>query len=220
MFDFQTLKTTFIDFGLSCINPNKSDVSWQNYNDIFFLPMEDSHATKCTNRSHDVCTLIAYLASQHPFLQLEHDKMKREMRSVINKSPNERAKSPLQSPRKSTTQFTTIKPGWTVGNELDVNKEKPDGRHWWVFNMVEFPMQEWYPEKMMTRLLEEIPLSQWFGLRRNWAQFDVCMPKNLPVFLDDGRTGILQKLLRNKLRVLIGTDTVDLLPSQCSTNDL
>ena len=220
MFDFQTLKTTFIDFGLSCINPNKNDISWQNYNDSFFIPVEDSHATKCTNRSHDVLTLIAYLASQHPFLQLEHNKMKREMRSVINKSPNERAKSPLQSPRKSLTQFTTIKPGWTVGNELDVNKEKPDGHHWWVFNMVEFPMQEWYPEKMITRLLEEIPLKNWFGLRRNWAQFDECMPKNLPVFLHDGRTGILQKLVRNKLRVLIGTDIVDILPSECSTVDL
>jgi hypothetical protein len=46
------------------------------------------------------------------------------------------------------------------------------------------------------------------------------MPKNLPVFLDDGRTGILQKLVRNKLRVLIGTDIVDILPSECSTVDL
>lgn len=220
MFDFQTFKTTFIDFGMTCINPDKKNISWQYYNNGFFIPMEDSHATKCTNRSHDVLTLIAYLASQHPFLQLEHNKMKREMRSVINKSPNERAKSPLQSPRNSLTQFTTIKPGWTVGNELDTKKKKPDGRHWWVFNMVEFPMSEWYPEKMMTRLLEEIPLSQWFGLRRNWAHFDECMPKNLPVFLHDGRTGILQKLVRNKLRVLIGTDTVDILPSECSTVDL
>jgi serine/threonine protein kinase len=219
MFDFETFKTTFIDFGMSCINPSKIDVSWQHYDETFFIPMENSHATKCTNRSHDVCTLIAYLAPQHPFLQLEHNNMKREMRSVINKSPNERAKSPLLSPRKSSTQFTTIKPGWTVGNELNTKKKEPDGHHWWLFNMVEFPMDKWYPENMMTRILEEIPLKHWFGIRRRWPQFDACMP-NMTVYLRDGRQGILQKLVRNKLRVLIGTETVDILPNECSTYDL
>ena len=220
MFDFKTFKTTFIDFGMTCINPDKKNISWQYYNNSFFIPMEDSHAIKCTNRSHDVCTLIAWISKQHPLLQLEHDKMKREMRTVINASPNERAKSPLQSPRKSSTQFTTIKHGWSVGNELDTEKEDPDGHHWWVFNMVEFPMQEWYPENMMTRLLEEIPLKHWFGIRRQWSQFDACMPKNLSVFLEDGREGILQKLVRNKLQVLIGTEIVYILPSECSTIDL
>mgnify|MGYP006085321273 FL=1 len=219
MFDFETFKTTFIDFGMSCINPSKTDVSWQNYGDTFFIPMENSHATKCTNRSHDVCTIIAYLATQHPFLQLEHNNMKRKMRSVINASPNERAKSPLQSPKKSSTQFTTIKPGWTVGNELKTNKEKPDGRHWWVFNMVEFPMSGWYPENMMTRLLKEIPLIHWFGIRRKWPQFDEYMPK-MKVYLLDMREGIIQKLVRNKLRVLIGTETVDILPNECTIVDL
>lgn len=216
MFDFKTFQTTFIDFGMSCINPNKKDISWQNYKDNFFIPMENSHATKCTNRSHDVCTLIAYLAPQHPFLQLEHNNMKRKMRTVINNSNNERAKLPLLSPRKSSTQFTTIKPGWTVGNELNFSKEMPDGHHWWVFNMVEFPVATWYPENMMTRLLEEIPLEHWFGIQRKWPQFDDYMP-NIRVHLFDGRKGIVQKLVRNKLRILIGTETVDILPNECTT---
>jgi len=109
-----------------------------------------------------------------------------------------------------------------------MSPNSPDGRHWWVFNMVEFPMEEWYPENMMTRLLEFIPLEHWFGIRRRWSvkrvggdknPFDACMPK-LKVYLDDGREGVLQKLVRNKLQVLIGTTTVDILPNQCSTVDL
>lgn len=28
MFDFQTFKTTFIDFGMTCINPGKKNISW------------------------------------------------------------------------------------------------------------------------------------------------------------------------------------------------
>lgn len=216
MFDFETFTTTFIDFGMSCINTNKTNISWQNYTDEFFISMDNSHADKCSNRSHDVCTLIAWLSVQHPWLQLEHDAMKLKLRQVINASPNERAKSQLYAPKKSSTQFTTVKPGWTVGNELNI----PGGRHWWVFNMVEFPMENWYPENTMTRLLEELPLKHWFGLRRNWPQFDTCMPKNLNIYLHDGRKGILQKLVRNKLRVLIGTDIVDILPNECSTVDL
>jgi hypothetical protein len=216
MFDFKTFKTTFIDFGMSCLNPPKNGVSWQHYNESFFIPMDHSHATKCTNRSQDVCTLIAWLANHHPFLRLEHDNMKQKMRKVINASSNERAKSPLRAPKRSSTQFTTIKPGWMVGNELNTNKDKPDGHHWWVFNMVEFPMTDWYPENMMTRLLEEIPLEHWFGIRRKWPQFDACMP-NLTVYLQDGRQGIIQNLVRNKVRVLIGTETVDILTTQCTT---
>lgn len=228
MVDLKTFNTTFIDFGMSCVNPGLKEHSWQNYDDSFYIPEDNSHATKCTNRSHDVCTLVAWLSVRHPFLQLEHQKMKRRLREVINTSPNERAKSPLRSPRQTSTQFTSIKPGWSVGNELNMSPNSPDGRHWWVFNMVEFPMEEWYPENMMTRLLEFIPLEHWFGIRRRWSvkrvggdknPFDACMPK-LKVYLDDGREGVLQKLVRNKLQVLIGTTTVDILPNQCSTVDL
>ena len=234
MVDFNTFNTTFIDFGMACVNPKLNEHSWQRYNESFYIPEENSHATKCTNRSHDVCTLVAWLSVRHPFLQLEHHQMKRRLREIVNASPNERAKSPLRSPKQSPTQFTSIKPGWSVGNELNTSTHSPDGRHWWVFNMVEFPMEEWYPENMMTRLLAEIPFEHWFGIRRRWSTlddlvddpenklenpFDAYMPK-LKVYLDDGREGVVQKLNGNKLQIQIGTEIVDILPGECSTVDL
>jgi len=217
MVDLLSFKTTLIDFGLSCVNPNVADRSWQNYDDSFYIPVEDSHATKCTNRSHDVCTLVSYLSIFHPFLQLEHTKMQTEFKKKIDASHNERAKTPLRFPKRET-QFTTIKPGWTVGNELkhDAATGKLIGRHWWVFNMVEFPLEQWYPEKMMTRLLQEIPLEYWSVIRNNWCKpFDACMP-TIKVRLDDGREGFITKCVRNKLRIRLGLELVDVSPQECS----
>lgn len=203
---------TFIDFGMACVNPNLRPVAWQSKDNGFYKILPGTNAAKCTNRSLDASMLMSHLSYKHPWLHWEHVRMKRAYKRVIEESENDQAKQDLRPP-KTELQYTTIRPGgWVVGNELvpwDFEKEEGDGWHWWLFNMIEFPVVEYYPENVLSRLLPQLPIDHWFALRRDWSDvFDDIMPKNIQVRLTDGRVGTLKGLVRRKLIVDIEHETM------------
>ena len=219
MYEPSNHQITFIDFGMTCINPHLAPLSWQKKDEDFYLSEPGSHGAMCTNRSLDPSVLIAFLSKSHPWCAAEHLEMKRQYKKAIESSDNERAKQALYAPRKGT-QYTTIRPGdWSVGNELrpwDAEAKEGDGWHWWLFNMIEFPVEYYFPENILCRLLRLIPLDQWFAIRKGWSSdFDKFMPKDVHVELDDGRTGVIQKLVRRKLNVLVGSEVVHVHPYEC-----
>ena len=203
---------TFIDFGMTCLNPRLHKLAWQSTDESFYLKHMATSASMCTNRSLDASMLISYSALQHTWLHKEHVEMKRDYTNAINNSDNANAKRALHMPKRET-QYTTIRPGkWTVGNELS----EGDGHHWWLFNLSEFPVERWYPENVLKRILRQIPLDHWFSIRRHWSrEFDEFMPKDLRVQLKDGRTGILSRLVQRKCRVRVGEEELDMRTSVC-----
>ena len=94
-----------------------------------------------------------------------------------------------------------------------------DGPHWWLFNLAEFPVEYYYPANVLKRLLEHIPIKEWFAIRANWIDtFDAAMPKNIRIGIKDGvaieqlagaafigKEGLLVKLYKtNQLSVKFG----------------
>jgi len=203
---------TFIDFGMACLNPRLHKLAWQSTDESFYLKHVATSAAMCTNRSLDASMLVSYSALQHPWFHKEHAEMKRDYTNAIKDSDNVEAKRALHAPKRET-QYTTIRPGsWMVGNELAVG----DGHHWWLFNLVEFPVERWYPENVLRRILCQLPLDHWFSIRRHWSrEFDEFMPKDLRVQLKDGRMGVLSRLVRRKCRIIVGEEQVDMRTSEC-----
>lgn len=218
-FDPQTNDVTFIDFGMACVNPTLQKMSWQATGQEFYELLADSHASMCTNRSYDPSTLISYLSLDDIWCNEQHVQMKKDYKEAIVASNNETAKKPLLPPKKDG-QYTTIRgQNWKVGNELipyDVVSGRGDGPHWWLYNMVEFPVERWYPENVLKRILPQLPLNDWFAIRLGWSStFDECMPKNIRVRLTNGNEGTLMKLVRKKCRILVEGVQTDVDPSLC-----
>mgnify|MGYP001440465859 CR=1 FL=1 len=207
---------TFIDFGFSCINPKKKSNAWQGPDQTFFkqYSLIKTESSKCTNRSLDLCTLIAHLSySKIPWFKEEHERMKVELKKVIDASPKEFAKNELllgdtqtEDDALDKNQYTAFKDkgDWSPGNLLkDENKDF----HWWLYNLVEFPIEEWYPENVLTRVLKHIPIRQWFAIRKNWTTtFDASMPKDIRIRAISGehatKEGVLVQLFRtNQLQI-------------------
>lgn len=213
-FDKAKKDVTFIDFGMSCINPERKKSAWQSSNQDFFEQDDNTAAQHCTNRSLDVCILIAQMThANHPWLREEHERMKRKIVETVNASTNDGAKAKLRGKEK----FTDISvQDWVPGNLLtpwNAQTGQGDGPHWWLYNMIEFPMEEWYPETLLERLLQRIPVSYWFAIRENWiTDFDHHMPKDIRMRIRDtyedaayrGRSGVLVQLYgKNKLKIRI-----------------
>jgi hypothetical protein len=227
MFDKVTNIVTFIDFGMSCLNPpTPKDVSWSGRTDFYRLG-SPGHAEKCTNRSLDACVLLEtlYKAENDPFFNREHGQMRAEMEKTIRSTENLSAKEEFY--HKDYSMFTHITK--YKGNEekyrnLDVfymgnaNDRDVLNPHWWVYNCVEFPLGKWFPENVLGRLLREIPFKDWFALRKNWPEtFDgitptgiqVVVKKGAPVYLADKTEmrllktmpGIFLKCVRHNLRI-------------------
>jgi len=169
-FDEVEYTCTFIDFGYSCIKPNAQHKAWQSGDESFFDNRGD-HASGCSNRSLDMCILISYLSRmiQRPWCIHEHQQMKTKLKLKIDNDDQ----------RLPNTKYTNFEnKDWQPGNLLKFG----DGPHWWLYNMVEFPMEDWYPENVLKRLLIHMPIKDWFHIRENWHDtFDSIMPKDIRI---------------------------------------
>ena len=240
MFDKATNIVTFIDFGMSCLNPpTPKNVSWGGRSDFYKLG-SPGHAEKCTNRSLDVCILMEtlYHSERSPFYSWEHRQMRAEMEKTLRAQPDN-APAKRNFYRKGYGMFTHITK--YRGNEekyqnLDVfymgnaNDRDDVNPHWWLYNCVEFPMEKWFPENVLKRLLLEIPFRYWFALRKNWPQqFDGIAPTSLKVVVKKGATvylpdktektllettaGIFIKCVRYRLEIrLLNLTTITVAP--------
>jgi len=214
-FDYASKIVTFIDFGMSCVNPELHQGAWQSGNDDFYKK-SDEHASKCTNESLDICILISFLthSGTHAWCNAELVEMKKKMKETITSSENEAAKAKLTLTPKLFKKLDSIRNtvltdeqrrlftqkaiGKAVANgqsytALDYgegnpgNLAPPYAPHWWLFNLVEFPVEYYYPVNVLKRLLYEIPLKEWFAIRANWTDtFDAAMPKNIRIGIKDG----------------------------------
>ena len=209
---------TFIDFGMSWLNPTKHKLAWQMPDESFYNWRTDQKM----NRSLDSSILIAYSSILHPWLHELHEEMKVDYKAFIERSRNHIAKQNLSPPRKEN-QFTTIytDQSWYCGNELipwDPDTNEGDGPHWWLFNMSKFEVEDWFPEVILQRILTQIPFDHWFAIRKNWSKiFDVIAPKDLKIQLANGQTGTLQKIHKRKCIVKLthAQNTIEVSPTDC-----
>jgi len=246
-FDYASKIVTFIDFGMSCVNPDLHQGAWQSGNDDFYKK-SDEHASKCTNESLDICILISFLthSGTHAWCNAELVEMKKKMKETIATSENEAAKAKLKLTPKLKSKLKSIEntvltdeqrrlftqkaikravangQSYTAldyGEGNPGNLAPPSAPHWWLFNLVEFPVEYYYPTNVLTRLLEHIPIKEWFAIRANWTDaFDAAMPKNIRIGIKDGvaieqlagagqigKEGLLVKLYKtNQLAVEFG----------------
>lgn len=221
-FDYASKIVTFIDFGMSCVNPDLHQDAWQSGNADFYKK-SDEHASKCTNMSLDICILISFMTffkdhngrCIHTWCEAELVEMKKKMKETIASSENEAAKAKLTLTPKLKSKLASIqntvlsaeqrrlftqkaiKRAVAYGQSytaLDYGEGKPGnlappfaGPHWWLFNLVEFPVEYYYPTNVLTRLLEHIAIKEWFAIRANWTDaFDAAMPKNIRIGIKDG----------------------------------
>ena len=222
-YDKMTKNVTFIDFGMSCINPEKRQQAWQSDVQDFFVQNEDNHADHCSNRSLDTCILICHMSySGHPWLREEHERMKLKMKEEIDSSENEKAKEKLRNTR---TYTDITQKDWYPGNMLtpfNPKTNKGDGPHWWLYNMIEFPLEYWYPENLLTRLLRMMAFKHWFAIRKNWTDtFDSLMPKDVTVTINEnysnpayvGKEGVVTRLHgRVMLKILVEAEEIIIAP--------
>jgi len=202
-YDDKTHTVSIIDFGMSCINPDAQSVAWQSNNTDFYPILSQGHAAECSNRSLDICCLMAWLENKIPseFIHREYGRMVVEFKRLMA-TPSTLAGAIAKEELKKTVggQFTHITDNapWTVGNA----NSSASNQHWWVYNTIEFPAPQWYPRAVLSRLLLEIPLAEWFPLRRNFSKyFDALMPKDVSLRLLSGQVCVLKKLVKNKLKV-------------------
>lgn len=190
-FDADRRHIHLIDFGYSCINPPLDDLAWQ-MNSPFYPIMLDSHASRCDNPSLDVCCIVGSSSHKHPFLNAVHNEMIEAASEKLNGDVNKqkRAVRVLSEPASNLYTLANEKKGWKVGNKL----RETDLRHWWVYDMSEVPLPQFYPEHMLTRLLEQIDLQEWPYIRDSFARvFDVIAPKCRVSY--QGQAGTIQQCL-------------------------
>lgn len=200
-FDVKSKQVGIIDFGMSCINPTLGHVAWQANNPDFYPILNNSHASKCTNRSLDVCCLVASLEnySGNSFLTEEYENM-----LVVFKSKLAAASPALKHKFETGEDYYTKIDGkhWYIGNNIEHKSQQ----HFWTYSMSEFPEEKWFPENLLKRLLPKLPLKDWFQIRKNFTKpFDSIMPQiNI---VTKGKTGTLIKLhQKNKLKVRVGSE--------------
>ena len=211
-FDENTFQVTFIDFGFTCINPYLRAHAFQKFDYAWFLPLKDSHSDKCTNRSLDVCVLITSLAIYDPWCRDEVKKIKATMKREIATSQNTAAKLQFQLPKRKTQYTSITKRHWKFGNELE---EKSKYSTYWLYNMIEFPLEEWYPENVLRRILLQLPLEDWWPIAQDWSTyFDQLMPHPM-VRTNTNQTGMLQRVRSQTCQLQIGFKTIQVQTKDC-----
>ena len=193
-FDIKKYKVGIIDFGMSCINPNLGPVAWQSNNPDFYPLIHDSIAAGCTNRSMDVCCIIASLenAQLSTFLTQEYNNMVEVFTRKIRDASPEKKRQFMQD--NYYTKIDDSRP-WQVGNLIS----NQNSQHFWVYTTVEFPELQWFPEHFLKRLLLKLPLKDWFEIRKGIAKpFDSIMPQNVKLVDAEGKECTLVKLHQQK----------------------
>ena len=201
-FDASTLEVGIIDFGMACVNPNQNSVAWQANNPDFLPLIHGSRAVSCTNRSLDVCCLLASIEyrANSEYLSASYHEMLVDMKETVENSS--KFKKQVFKHNSSYTRIHKHKE-WQLGNQMSGSRNQ----HFWTYEMVEFPCPLWYPEVFLGKLLGQLPLKDWFPIRKNVAKyFDKIMPKGIWLKSTvDSSCGKLLKLHKaNLLKIQVG----------------
>ena len=159
-YDHVKRRVEIIDFGMACVNPEDNDVAWQS-NTSWYPPIAGSNAAKCTNRSYDVCVLLSSLHGgrmSDDYLYFIND-IKNDIREKMSQVVKDEIKD--TRPVFDLTNFDNFdSPDWTVGNDTD--------SFHFMYDLIEYPCEDFYPERVLERLLEHIPFGEWSNLRQGW----------------------------------------------------
>jgi hypothetical protein len=213
-YDHAARRVEVIDFGMACVNPEDNDVAWQSNCD-WYPPIAGSNAARCTNKSHDVCVLLtsldlpAFRAETTDgyldfLVDIQHEiqeKMSQVVKHEIKKMGTD------ERPNFDFTHFDNFEsPDWTVGNVTRRNVTK-----YYMYDLNEYPCEDFYPMRVMERLLEHIPLVEWSAMRKGWAaSFDKMttrVSKRLTVLVNGNHiVGNITKCTSDgKFRIRTGT---------------
>lgn len=178
-YDKKTRNVTLIDFGHSCVKMSGNVTSWQSDDDSFFNSDkdDDSYASNCGNRSLDACVLMTSLSwgkKDPSFWTCEANDMKKKMRELYEMQRTDDKKRTATLGEGIFTNTTV--PDWYPGNGPKGDGKGGGELHHWIYEFVEFPMKEWYPENILKRLMLSIPKDEWSWLRRHWeGTFDTII---------------------------------------------
>ncbi len=217
LFDDSNNNVTFIDFGMSCVNPESKEDAWQSAHKGL-IPLERKTTTsRCTNRSLDSSLLIASLSDVDGWCRRQHEQMKIDYKVAIMASKNVSAKKKLGEPVHSK-QFTLIKKNgpWSVGNNISARGRN----YWWVFNMTEFPVPDWYPENVLRHILPLLPITDWPPIRRKWQKTFDKIVKGITIVTSDGDQGKLVKLVHKKCRIELMDGVIDVAGDECTVRTI
>lgn len=168
-YEIESKKVTFIDFGFSCVKINNDTdtyESWQNADEGFYKrDGSNNFSSNCRNRSFDACVLIMSLSndtSDGGFFKNEAKNIKIEIKKTYDKNAQEKNKI-----NKGRYTNTTVD-DWYPGNGPRGDGKNAGQSHHWIYEFVEFPMENWYPENILKRLLPHIEQEEWRYIRSNW----------------------------------------------------
>jgi hypothetical protein len=190
-----------IDFGMCCINPGMESVAWQGQQ-YFYPILEETRNARCDNPSLDVCCIVSSLALVNgtstefgQFLNDELVAMKAAAKHRLERIHNCQTVREMANGNSDFTRIRNRK--WHVGNKGAPNT------NYWVYELGQIDLIRWYPEHMLARLLQFVPLEKWKIIRASIGDvFDAIAPK-VRVELNDGREGTLQKIHRQMAQVKV-----------------
>ena len=216
-YDPAARRVEIIDFGYACVNPEDNDVAWQA-NVGWYPTINGSNAATCTNRSYDACVLLSSMyknqAELHAHCVEKHREyhrfivaIKNEIREKISQVVKQelRNKKKKDWPDFNFTGFDNFEsPDWQVGN----NSRSP---FHFMYDLNEFQCEDFYPERVVQRLLRHIPLVEWHNLQKGWkTHFDqITKAANISVLIleNNTRANIIKCTSNGKIIVRTATHT-------------
>ena len=174
-YNHDTRRTEIIDFGMACVNPEDNGVAWQSNNE-WYPPVSNSNAAKCTNRSYDVCVLLSSLSGHQAGVEYSRfiKNIKTEIRAKMTRVVKEKLEKMDENDRPDFT-FTSMdnfgSPEWRVGDKSDIFH--------FMYELNEFPCEDFYPERVLERLLKHVPRDEFPKLRKGWTRKFDKMAKNM-----------------------------------------
>ena len=190
-----------IDFGMCCVNPSMESIAWQGQQ-YFYPILEETRNARCDNPSLDVCCIISSLAllkgTSTEFGQFLNDELVAMKAAAKHRLERIRNCQTVREMVNNNSDFTRIRTrNWQVGNKGAPNT------NYWVYELGQIDLIRWYPEHMLARLLQFVPLDKWKSVRAYFGDiFDTIAPK-LRVVLNDGREGTLQEIHRQTASVKV-----------------
>ena len=216
-YDPAARRVEIIDFGMACVNPEDNDVAWQA--DVEWYPtINGSNAAICTNRSYDACVLLSsmnrYQSELHDHCLEKHREYQRFIRAIqteLREKLSQVVKQELRNKKKKDwpdfefTGFDNFEsPDWQVGN-------KSSSSFHFMYDLNEFQCEDFYPERVVQRLLHHIPLAEWHSLKKGWKKdFDkITKAANISVLIHkNNRLGNIIKCTSDgKIQVRTATHT-------------
>ena len=165
-YNHDTRRAEIIDFGMACVNPEDNGVAWQSNND-WYPPVSNSKAAKCTNRSYDVCVLLSSLDGKQAgdeYLRFINN-IKFEIRKKMARVVKEKLEEMDENDRPDF-QYTSMNNFdnllWRVGDRTKLFH--------FMYDFNEYPCEDFYPERVLERLLKHVPRAEFPKLRKGWSR--------------------------------------------------